>query len=152
MPKVAANETDAKAIASELRGVTRTTSQQCRVWMNRDARAPSRPISPDAMFSPPTSARPAGAATITVHIPMPLRGCCAGAAELAIAAVSLRGALEELERHHPALHRSICDETGAMRRHINLFVNSDHMRDRNGLDTPLAPGDVVTILPAVSGG
>jgi len=31
-------------------------------------------------------------------------------------------------------------------------VNTDHMRDRNGLDTPLAPGDVVTILPAVSGG
>ena len=39
-----------------------------------------------------------------------------------------------------------------MRRHVNLFVNADHMRDRDGLDTALAPGDVVTILPAVSGG
>ena len=51
-----------------------------------------------------------------------------------------------------ALHCSVCDETGTVRRHINLFVNTNHMRDRNGLDTPLAPGDVVTILPAVSGG
>ena len=39
-----------------------------------------------------------------------------------------------------------------MRRHVNLFVNASHMRDRDGLDTALAPGDVVTILPAVSGG
>ena len=60
--------------------------------------------------------------------------------------------LEELERHYPTLHRSVCDETGTVRRHVNLFVNTDHIRDRNGLDTPLAPGDVVIILPAVSGG
>jgi MoaD family protein len=90
--------------------------------------------------------------TITVHVPGPLRNCCAGASELALSAVSVRAALEELERRHPALHRSICDETGAVRRHVNLFVNTNNMRDCNGLDTPLAPGDVVIILPAVSGG
>ena len=50
------------------------------------------------------------------------------------------------------LYRNVCDETGAVRRHLNVFVNADHMRDRDGLDTTLAPGDVVTILPAVSGG
>ena len=92
------------------------------------------------------------AETITVHIPGPLRECCAGAGDLALTAASLREVLAQLERQHPALHRSICDETGAVRRHINLFVNTHHMRDRNGLDTPLIPGDEVTILPAVSGG
>jgi len=92
------------------------------------------------------------AMTITVHVPTPLRDCCAGVAELALSATSLRAVIEELGRRHPALHRSICDETGAVRRHINLFVNTNHMRDRDGLDTPLAPGDEVTILPAVSGG
>ena len=90
--------------------------------------------------------------TITVHVPGPLRDCCAGASELALSATSVRVVLEELERRHPALYRSICDETGTVRRHVNLFVNTNNMRDRNGLDTPLAPGDVVTILPAVSGG
>ncbi len=89
---------------------------------------------------------------IKVRIPTMLRDCCAGASELALSAMSLRAVLEELERRHPALHRSICDETGTVRRHINLFVNTAHMRDCNGLDTPLAPGDEVTILPAVSGG
>src|SRR5437868_6298085 len=92
------------------------------------------------------------AMTIRVHVPMPLRDCCAGAAELALPATSVRVVLEQLERRHPALHRSICDETGTVRRHVNLFVNSSHMRDRQGIDTPLAPGDEVTILPAVSGG
>jgi MoaD family protein len=90
--------------------------------------------------------------TITVLVPSPLRDCCAGVSELAFPAASLRDVLEELERRHPALHRSVCDEAGTVRRHINLFVNTNHMRDRNGLETPLAPGDVVTILPAVSGG
>ena len=65
---------------------------------------------------------------------------------------NLRAALEEIERSYPALHRSICDETGAVRRHVNLFVNTSHVREREGLDTALAPGDVITILPAVSGG
>ena len=92
------------------------------------------------------------ATTITVHVPAQLRDCCAGVAELAVSATTLRAVLEELERCHPPLHRSICDETGTVRRHVNLFVNTNHMRDRNGLDTPLAPGDEVTILPAVSVG
>ncbi len=99
-------------------------------------------------FAGPT----ASAMTITVLIPTPLRAHSAGASELALSATSLRAALEELEQSYPELHRSVCDETGAVRRHINLFVNTNHMRDRNGLDTALAPGDMVTILPAVSGG
>jgi molybdopterin converting factor small subunit len=46
----------------------------------------------------------------------------------------------------------VCDETGAVRRHLNIFVNADNIRDRDGLDTALKRGDVVTIVPAVSGG
>lgn len=65
---------------------------------------------------------------------------------------TVRAALEDLERSQPALYRNICDETGAVRRHLNVFVNSDHVRDLDGVDTMLTPGDVVTVLPAVSGG
>jgi molybdopterin converting factor small subunit len=50
------------------------------------------------------------------------------------------------------LYRAVCDDTGAVRRHVNLFVNNDHMRDRDGLDTALVPGDEIFILPSVSGG
>ena len=105
-------------------------------------------MSPQLTPTPPATRPP----TITVLIPGSLRKYCEGTSEIALEAPSLRAALEELERRYPALHRSVCDETGAVRRHVNLFVNTNHMRDRNGLDTPLAPGDEVTILPAVSGG
>lgn len=90
--------------------------------------------------------------TVTVSIPTPLRDCSAGASEITLPATNVRGVLAELERRYPKLHRSICDETGAVRRHINLFVNTHHMRDRDGLETSLEPEDVVTIMTAVSGG
>lgn len=64
----------------------------------------------------------------------------------------MRAALDDLERHQLALYRNVCDETGAVRRHLNVFVNADNVRDLSGVDTQLKPGDVLTILPAVSGG
>src|SRR5688572_8477980 len=98
------------------------------------------------------SARGLQASTITVHVPAPLREYCGNVAELSLPASSVRGVLEEIERRYPSLYGGVCDETGAVRRHVNLFVNSSHIRDRDGLDTPLAAGDALTILPAVSGG
>ena len=92
------------------------------------------------------------AAAVKIHVPGMLRDCCGGASELSLSATSVRDALEEIERRYPALYGRICDETGAVRRHVNVFVNVLHMRDREGLDTRLVPGDVLTILPAVSGG
>lgn len=89
---------------------------------------------------------------VTIDVPTLLRAEAGGAAQLSLAAPTVRGALEHLERSHPALFRSICDETGAVRRHLGVFVGTAHLRDLDGLDTPLAPGDVITILPAVSGG
>ena len=90
--------------------------------------------------------------TILIQVPGALRAYCQGASELRLSAPSVGAALEELERRHPELYRGICDETGAVRRHLGVFVNTSHIRDLEGLDTALLPGDVVTILPAVSGG
>jgi molybdopterin converting factor small subunit len=90
--------------------------------------------------------------TITIHVPGPLRTYCAGAAQLSISAHTVRAALEDLQRRQSALYCNICDETGKVRPHLNVFVNSDNVRDLEGLDTTLTAGDVVTILPAVSGG
>jgi molybdopterin converting factor small subunit len=89
---------------------------------------------------------------VKVLIPGPLRPYCGGASELSLSAPSVGAALEELERSHPSLYRNVCDETGAVRRHINVFVNTSHVRDREGLETALVPGDVIMIIPAVSGG
>jgi molybdopterin converting factor small subunit len=90
--------------------------------------------------------------TITIHLPGPLRKYCAGAAQLSISAHTVRTALEDLQRSQSSLYCNVCDETGKLRRHLNVFVNSYNVRDLDGVDTTLTPGDVVTILPAVSGG
>jgi sulfur-carrier protein len=90
--------------------------------------------------------------SITVQIPRELRSFCDGSATIALSAASVRGVLEELELRHPKIHRSLCDETGQLRRHIYLFVNASHMHERQGLETLLESGDMITILPAVSGG
>ena len=92
------------------------------------------------------------ALTISIFVSGVLREYCGGASELSVSAPTVRAALELLERDHPSLYSSICEETGRVRRHVNLFVNSSNVRDRDGLDTALAPGDVVTIMPSVSGG
>jgi sulfur-carrier protein len=92
------------------------------------------------------------ATAITIHVPSQLREDCDGARSLELAAANVRAALDEIERRHPMLYRGICDETGAVRRHINIFVNTENTRDLEGLETQLAPGDEVMILPAVSGG
>ena len=89
---------------------------------------------------------------VTVFIPGPLRPYCDGSSRLSLSAPTVRAALAEIAWRHPPLYPNICDETGNVRRHINVFVNADNVRDLAGLDTELAPDDVVSILPAVSGG
>jgi len=90
--------------------------------------------------------------TIIVQIPWPLRLFSGAPAEIPLTSASVRDTLAQLERSHPALYAGICDETGKVRKHLNVFVNRAHIRDRDGLETTLAPGDVVFIMTAVSGG
>ena len=94
---------------------------------------------------------------IRVMIPSALRSLCGGQArlrnaDLCLRAHDVRELLAELARQHPQVHVRLCDERGEPRPHINVFVNNDHVRARAGLDTALTTGDMVTILPAVSGG
>ena len=91
--------------------------------------------------------------TVTIHIPATLRAYCQDArSELVLSAVTVRDAFEQLERSQPALYKSVCDETGAVRQHVNVFVNDSVVRGDDGLDTALSSGDILSIMPAVSGG
>ncbi|NOT33091.1 MAG: molybdopterin synthase sulfur carrier subunit [Candidatus Eisenbacteria bacterium] len=89
---------------------------------------------------------------VTLFVPGTLRTFCEGKAQLTLTVTGLPNLLMQLERHYPALHSNVCDETGRVRPHLNVFVNADNVRDRQGLATAVASGDVITILPAVSGG
>lgn len=89
---------------------------------------------------------------ILIQIPSGLRVECGGAREIQVSATTVREALAQLESDYPALYCGVCEETGAVRRHVNLFVNWTLLSRQDGFDTQLAAGDILTIMPAVSGG
>lgn len=90
--------------------------------------------------------------TITVRIPAQLGDTCGGVRDLSVTAPTIAAALNVLEEQYPLLHRNVCDETGMVRRHINVFINKSLVRDPQGFTAQLAAGDVITIMTAVSGG
>jgi len=77
-----------------------------------------------------------------------LRALAGGEALPGVDADGVGAVLSELERAQPALRGWILDERGAIRRHINVFVNGEYA-DR---DTPLTAADRVEVIPAISGG
>jgi sulfur-carrier protein len=60
--------------------------------------------------------------------------------------------LDVLTASRPRLAWRIRDETGTLRRHVNVFVGDEDVRGTGGQDTPVSDGDVVTLLPSVAGG
>jgi len=88
---------------------------------------------------------------VTVRVPAALRSLAGGRAELDAAPGPLRDVLDAIGRDSPALLERVLD-AGALRRHVNVFVNDEDVRFRDLLDTPVREGDRVTIVPAIAGG
>jgi adenylyltransferase/sulfurtransferase len=89
---------------------------------------------------------------ITVRLPGALRAQTGGAAQLHVEAKAVDQALSALEQRFPALLPLLRDESGALRPRVNIYVNDEHIRYRQGLETPLQDGDTVLIVPIVMGG
>ena len=88
----------------------------------------------------------------TVRIPTQLRPLTAGAGEVKAAGSTVREVLAALETDHPGIAARVLDDRGELRRFVNLFVAEEDVRFLEGLDTPVADGTTVSILPAVAGG
>lgn len=90
--------------------------------------------------------------TVTVRIPTTLRTLTSGASEVPIEGAKVSEVLANLEAAHPGFSSRILDDSGALRRFVNVFVADDDVRFLEGLDTPVADGATVSIIPAVAGG
>ncbi|HEY3057376.1 MAG TPA: ubiquitin-like small modifier protein 1 [Chloroflexota bacterium] len=90
--------------------------------------------------------------SVRVRIPTPLRAATDGAAELSLEAATVLGLIEDLETRYPGIRGRLRDDSGEMRRFINLYVNGEDVRFRDGLQTGLKAGDELSIVPAVAGG
>jgi molybdopterin synthase sulfur carrier subunit len=89
---------------------------------------------------------------ITVLIPTPLRRFTGGEAKIAVAGSSVAEVLDALDAAHPGIGERLRDDSGQLRRFVNVFVNGQNVRDGQGIDTPLSAGDEVGIIPAMAGG
>ena len=90
--------------------------------------------------------------TVTVRIPMPLRSYTSGADEVVVEAATVRRALEVLGARHEGILDRVLDPSGELRQFVNIFVGARNVQVLDGLATPLAKGDVISIIPAVAGG
>ena len=89
---------------------------------------------------------------VKVRIPTPLQRITNGQGEVACEGTTVTELLTNLERRYPGIKARICDETGKLRRFVNVFVNEEDIRFLQGDQTPLKDGDDVSIIPAIAGG
>ena len=89
---------------------------------------------------------------IKVRIPTPLRPLTKGQGEVEANANSILEMIETLNSAHPGIKDRLCDDTGELRRFVNIYVNEEDIRFLKGKETTLKDGDEVSIIPAIAGG
>jgi molybdopterin synthase sulfur carrier subunit len=89
---------------------------------------------------------------VRVRVPTPLRKFTQGADEVDAQGNTIKALVDDLEKHFPGIKERICDETGKVRRFVNVYVNGDDIRFLQNLETGLKEGDSISIVPAIAGG
>ena len=90
--------------------------------------------------------------SVIVRIPTPLRKITADQDSVSADGGNLSECIDSLEASYTGLKERLCDESGEIRRFVNIYVNGEDVRFLQGLATPLKDGDEVSIVPAVAGG
>lgn len=89
---------------------------------------------------------------VKVRIPTQLRNLAGGASEVVVDGSTVGQVLKALEASHPGFSERLFDEAGALRRFVNVFLADEDVRFLSGLETPVAPGQTLSVIPAVAGG
>jgi sulfur-carrier protein len=90
--------------------------------------------------------------SVTIRIPTQLRTFTGGSGEIQVEAASVGDALKALDAAHPGLAERLFDDSGQLRRFVNVFLADEDVRFLDGLATPIAEGQTLSIVPAVAGG
>jgi len=89
---------------------------------------------------------------IKVRIPTPLQKLTNNQAEVPIEGKTIGELIEKLNASYPGFKQRVCDESGKVRRFVNIFLNDEDIRFLNKEATPVKDGDEVSIIPAIAGG
>lgn len=90
--------------------------------------------------------------SVLIRIPTPLRPLTNGQNEVQETGASVREVLDNLTSRFPGIRERLMDEKGELRRFINIYVNEEDIRFREGVQTSLKEGDEMSIIPAIAGG
>ena len=90
--------------------------------------------------------------SVKVKIPTQLRSLTDGSSEVEASGDTISAVIEDLERNHPGIKERILDESGSLRRFVNVYVGDEDVRFLQGIDSPVDEGTSVSIIPAVAGG
>jgi MoaD family protein len=89
---------------------------------------------------------------VRVKLPTQLRDAAGGATETRVEGTTVGEALDALYAEHGELRERLSDGSGGLRRFVNIYLGGEDIRFLDGLETPVADGAELTILPAVAGG
>ena len=88
----------------------------------------------------------------TVFIPSSLRRYTAGQSKADVSGRTINEVIDNLEQQYPGVKSRLCDQSGQIKRYVNVFVNDEEIRSLEGADTPVLEKDEVSIVPAKAGG
>ena len=89
---------------------------------------------------------------INVRIPTPLRKLTHDEEIVQVSAATVGGAIAELQTRYPGIKERLTDDSGGVRRFVNVYVNEEDIRFLQNQDTSLKDGDEISIIPAIAGG
>jgi molybdopterin converting factor small subunit len=89
---------------------------------------------------------------ILLKIPTPLRSYTQGQNEIPVRGDTVADAVQDLVSQHPSLRTHLFNGNGELRPFVNLFLNDENIRDLQGMQTPLAEGDLLKLIPSIAGG
>lgn len=89
--------------------------------------------------------------SVKVRIPTQLRSLTAGSGEVAAEGATIAEVIRDLEQRYPGISDRLLS-AGELRRFVNLYVDGEDVRFQDGVETSVAPGSDVAIIPAVAGG
>lgn len=90
--------------------------------------------------------------SLKVVIPTPLRKFTSGVDLVEVESGTVQQVLDTLDSKYPGFRASVCDESGSLRRFINIYLDGEDVRFLENLSTPAADGSEIAIVPAISGG
>ena len=89
---------------------------------------------------------------VKVRVPTAMRPLTDGSAEVTVEGDTVRDVIERLEVGYPGFRERLLSDEGSQRRFVNIYIDEDDVRYREGLDTPTPSGVTLWLVPAVAGG